>query len=217
MDERDFDPLRKLCRVTGLAHAWFGGPECAESGKKKEFGTRIFLRHPDMRIVGLRTEKASPQPNVLELSPAAPNVPAGTGQKAKEQMKLNNLALNSLTKTVVLGLAVLLASSAFASNKGTVELRESSEINGQQLAAGEYQVRWDGTGSNVEVSFMRGRKEVLKTSAKVVELDQAYGYDSAVVDHASGKATISEIRFAGKKYALAISPTEKAEMTSASK
>ncbi|MFY9644351.1 MAG: hypothetical protein WAK29_04185 [Terriglobales bacterium] len=123
-------------------------------------------------------------------------------------MKLNNLA-----KSVVLGLAVLLATSAFASNKGTVELREVSEVNGQQLAPGEYQVRWDGTGSNVEVSFMKGKKELAKTSAKVVELEKAYGYDSAVVDHASGKATVSEIRFAGRKYALAIGGTEKAEMS----
>ena len=100
-------------------------------------------------------------------------------------MKLNNVA-----KTVVLGLAVLLASSAFASNKGTLQVREALEVNGQQLAPGEYQLRWDGTGANVEVSFMRGKKEVAKTTAKVIEL-----------------------RFAGKKFALAISATEKAEMS----
>jgi hypothetical protein len=139
-----------------------------------------------------------------------------TGQKAKEQMKLNNLALNHLAKTVVLGLAVLLASSAFASNKGTLQVREPLEVNGQQLAPGAYQLRWDGTGSNVEVSFMQGKKEVAKTSAKVVALDKASDYDSAVVDHASGKAAISEVRFAGKKYALAIGATDKAEMSGGS-
>jgi hypothetical protein len=208
LDERGFDPLKRVCRVTGLAYAWFGGPGCAESGKKNEFEARIFLRHPDMRIVGVCTEKASPLPSVLELSPAAPNVPAKTGKNAKEQMKMNNLA-----KAVVLGLAALLATSAFASNKGTVELREAFEVNGQQLAAGEYQVRWDGTGSNVEVSFMKGKKEVAKTSAKMVALDKAYGFDSAVVDHSTGKATVSELRFAGKKFALAIGETEKAEMS----
>ncbi len=122
------------------------------------------------------------------------------------------MKLNHLAKTVVLGLAVLLASSAFASNKGTVALRESLEINGQQLTPGEYQVRWDGTGSNVEVSFMQGKREVAKTSAKVITLDKPYGYDSAVVDHTGGKATVSEIRFAGKKYALNLGNAEKAEM-----
>jgi hypothetical protein len=126
-------------------------------------------------------------------------------------MKLNNLA-----KTVVLGLAVLLASSAFASNKGSLHVREPLEVNGQQLAPGEYQLRWDGTGSNVEVSFMQGKKEVAKASAKVVELDEASDYDAALVDRASGKATVSGVRFAGKKYALAIGATEKAEMSGSS-
>ena len=123
-------------------------------------------------------------------------------------MKLNNLA-----KTVVLGLAVLLATSAFASNKGSLQVREAVEVNGQQLAPGDYQVRWDGTGSNVEVSFMRGKKEVAKTSAKVVSLNETSNYDAAVIDHSAGKATVSEVRFAGKKFALAIGATDKAEMS----
>ena len=55
-----------------------------------------------------------------------------------------------------------------------------------------------------------------KTSAKVVALDKAYGFDSAVVDHSTGKATVSELRFAGKKFALAIGGTEKAEMSGGS-
>jgi hypothetical protein len=126
------------------------------------------------------------------------------------------MKLNHLAKTVVLGLAVLLASSAFASNKGSLQVREAVEVNGQQLAPGDYQLRWDGTGANVEVSFMQGRKEVAKASAKVVALDKASNYDSAVVDHSSGKASVSEIRFGGKKYVLAIGATEKAEMGEAS-
>jgi len=126
------------------------------------------------------------------------------------------MKLNDVAKTVVLGLAVLLASSAFASNKGSLQVGEPFEVSGQQLAPGEYQLRWDGTGSNVEVSFMQGKKEVAKASAKVVELEKASAYDSAAVDHSNGKATVSEVRFAGKKYALAIGATEKAEMSGSS-
>jgi hypothetical protein len=126
-------------------------------------------------------------------------------------MKLNNLA-----KTVVLGLAVLLASSAFASNKGSLQVGEPLVVNGQQLAPGVYQLRWDGAGPNVEVSFLQNKKEVAKASAKVVELGRASDNDTAVVDHSSGKATISEVRFGGKKYALVIGPTEKAEMSEGS-
>jgi hypothetical protein len=139
-----------------------------------------------------------------------------TGKKAKEHMKLQNLALNNLAKTVVLGLAVLLATSAFASNKGSLQVRETVEVNGQQLTPGDYQVRWDGTGSTVEVSFMQGKKEVAKASAKIVALDKPYDFDSAVVDHEGGKATISEVRFSGKKFVLAIGGNEKAEMSASS-
>ena len=120
---------------------------------------------------------------------------------------------NHLAKTVVLGLAVLRATSAFASNKGSLTVPESVEINGQRLAPGDYQVRWDGNGPSVEVTFLQGRKEVAKTTAKLVALEKPYYYDSAVLDHASGKATISEVRFAGKKYELAIGGSEKAEMS----
>jgi hypothetical protein len=134
-----------------------------------------------------------------------------TGQKAKEQMKRNHLA-----KIVVLGLAVLLASSAFASNKGSLEVRELVEVNGQQLAPGDYQLRWEGTGANVEVSIMKGNREIAKTTAKVVALDKAYGYDTTIIDRSSGKAAISEVRFAGKKFALAIGATDRAAMSGSS-
>ena len=121
--------------------------------------------------------------------------------------------MNYVAKTVVLALAVLLASSAFASNKGSLQVRENLEINGQQLKPGDYSVRWDGTGSNVEISIMQGKKEVAKTTAKVVALDKPYDFDSAVVDHNNGKAAISQLRFAGKKVVLDIGSTDKAEMT----
>ena len=126
-------------------------------------------------------------------------------------MKLNNLA-----KTVVLGLAVLLSTSAFASNKGSLQVGEAVVVSGQQLAAGEYQVRWEGMGANVEVSFMKGNKEVAKATAKVVELGAASPYDSAIINHADGKAMIAEVRFSGKKYALVIGGAEKSEMSEAS-
>jgi hypothetical protein len=127
------------------------------------------------------------------------------------------MKLNLLAKTVVLGLALLLASSAFASNKGSLQISEPVQVNGQQLAPGSYQVRWDGTGSNVEVSFMQGKKEVAKAWAKVVSLDKASDNDSTVVDRASGTPAVSEVRFAGKKFALAIGGSEKAEMSTSAK
>ena len=64
-----------LSRVTGLAHTWFGGPGEPSPGKKHEFAARVFLRHPDTRIVGLSQKNTSP--TLEKLQPAA----LGTGRK----------------------------------------------------------------------------------------------------------------------------------------
>lgn len=120
---------------------------------------------------------------------------------------------NHVAKSVVLGLAVLVATSAFAgNNKGSLHLSEAAQVNGQAVPAGDYQLRWEGTGSNVEVSFMQGKKVVTKTPAKLIELKDAFAYDATVVDRASSKPAVTEVRFAGKKYALSIGGAEKAEM-----
>lgn len=135
----------------------------------------------------------------------------GTGQK-EDRMKLNNLA-----KAVVLGLAVFVATGAFASNKGSLHVTEAVEVNGQQIPAGDYTIRWEGTGSNVELSVMQGKKELARTSAREVELDQASSYDAAVVNHSNGRASVAEIRFAGKKTALDIGGSDRASMSDSSK
>jgi hypothetical protein len=125
---------------------------------------------------------------------------------------------NQVAKSVVLALAVLLATSAFAgTNKGTLHLSEPAQVNGQSVPAGEYQLRWEGTGSNVEVSFMQGKKVVTKAPAKVVELKSAFGNDATVVDKSSATPTVTEVRFAGKKYALEIGGSEKAAMGESTK
>jgi len=129
-------------------------------------------------------------------------------------MKLSNLA-----KIVALGLALFMAAGAFASNnnRGYLRTDEAVEINGQRLPAGEYQVKWEGNGPSVELSFMQGRKEVAKVSAKEVTLDQAPVYDTAVINRSNGKASISEIRFAGKKTAFAVVGSDRASISDNSK
>ncbi len=120
-------------------------------------------------------------------------------------MKLSNALKSSVAKSLVMGLAMLLASSAFASSKPTFETRESLNLNGQKLPAGSYQLQWQGTGPNVEVSFLQGKKVVATTTAHMVDRDSPAPYDSAVVTHdKDGSASLSEIRFSGKKYVLSV-------------
>ena len=125
---------------------------------------------------------------------------------------------NHVAKSVMLALAVLVATSAFAgSNKGTLHLSQPAQVNGQAVPAGEYQLRWEGTGSNVEVSFMQGKKVVTKAPAKVVELKSAFGNDASVIDRSSSTPSITEVRFAGKKYALELGGAEKTAMGESTK
>ena len=125
---------------------------------------------------------------------------------------------NHAAKSVVLVLAVLVATSAFAgTNKGTLHLSQPAQVNGQAVPAGEYQLRWEGTGANVEVSFMQGKNVVTKAPAKVVELKSPFGNDSAVIDRGSSTPSLTEVRFAGKKYALEIGGGEKAAMGESTK
>lgn len=110
-----------------------------------------------------------------------------------------------VTKSLVLGLAVLLATSAFAANKGSLQVQEPISVNGQQLKPGDYKVQWDGNGPNVELSIMQGKKVVTKVPAHVVDLSSASNADAAVVkNNADGSKSLSEVRFGGKKYALAV-------------
>ena len=110
-----------------------------------------------------------------------------------------------VTKSLVLGLAVLLATSAFAANKGSLQVQEPISVNGQQLAPGDYKVQWDGNGPNVELSIMQGRKVITKVPAHMVDLNKPSAADAAVVkNNGDGTKSLAEVRLSGKKYSLAV-------------
>jgi len=97
-----------------------------------------------------------------------------------------------VTKSLVLGLAVLLATSAFAANKGSLQVQEPISVNGQQLKPGDYKVQWDGSGPNVELSIMQGKKVVTKVPAHVVDLSSASNADAAVVKNNADGSTCTQ-------------------------
>lgn len=114
----------------------------------------------------------------------------------------------TVTKSLVMGLALLLASSAFAATKGQLQLQSPATVNGTKLKPGEYKLQWDGTGPNVEVSIMQGKNVLAKVPAKLVDLPSASQNDAAVVrNNDDGTSTLSAVRFEGKKFALELSPS----------
>lgn len=109
------------------------------------------------------------------------------------------------SKSLFLGLALLLATSAFAANKGSLQIQEPTSVNGTKLAPGDYKIEWDGTGPSVELSIMQGKKLITKVPAHVVDLNRPAQNDAAVVKNSEdGTKTLSEVRLSGKKFAFAV-------------
>ena len=109
----------------------------------------------------------------------------------------------TVSKSLIMGLALLLASSAFAATKASLSLQTPTSVNGTSLKAGDYKLEWDGSGPNVEVSIIQGNKVVAKVPAKVVDLSTPAQDSAAVVTQSeNGSRTLSGARFAGKKYAI---------------
>jgi len=112
----------------------------------------------------------------------------------------------TVTKSLVMGLALLLASSAFAATKAQLRLQSSATVNGTKLKPGEYKLQWDGTGPNVEVSIVQGKNVLAKVPAKLVDLSSPAQNDAAVVkNNDDGTSSLAGVRFEGKKFALDLS------------
>ena len=115
------------------------------------------------------------------------------------------MKLSTISKSLLLGMALLLATGAFAANKGSLQVQDPVTVIGKQLPAGDYQLKWDGKGPNVELSILKGNKVVATVPARLVDINQSASSDAAVVrKNEDGSRSLSEIRFSGKKYALAI-------------
>ncbi len=109
----------------------------------------------------------------------------------------------TVSKSLVLGLALLLASSAFAATKASLQLSNPVLLNGTTIKPGDYKLEWEGTGPNVELSIIQGKNVVAKTTAHVVTLETPSAYDAAVTrKNGSGPSTLAGLRFQGKKFAL---------------
>ena len=115
------------------------------------------------------------------------------------------MKVSKMFKGLLLGLALLLATSAFAASKGSLQVSDPVTVSGKQLAAGDYTVKWQGKGPNVELNILQGKNVVATVPARLIDLDRSSDSNAAVTKlNGDGSKSLSEIRFSGKKYALAI-------------
>jgi hypothetical protein len=102
-------------------------------------------------------------------------------------------------------LAVLVASNAFAANRGSLHVSSPEDVAGKQLAAGDYSVRWEDRASGVELTIMHGNKVVATAIADEVPLQNASTSDSVVLNIQKGEQPrLSRIFFSGRRVGFEI-------------
>ena len=120
--------------------------------------------------------------------------------------KIQIMKLSKISRSALPGLALLLATSAFAANKaskGSFEISEPLTVSGHELKPGQYKLTWEGTGGDVEAMILSEGKLVATVPAHVTDFSQAQRYNAVTLrKNGDGTASLAEVDFAGKKYAL---------------
>src|SRR6516164_8921228 len=102
---------------------------------------------------------------------------------------------------LVLGLTVSI--SAFAKSKSeNITLFQDVTVNGTNVPAGDYVVKYDVDGSNAQVRFTKNGKEIASANGQVKTLTQKPVRNQVVLSTAGDTRTISEIDFGGKDTAI---------------
>jgi hypothetical protein len=108
-----------------------------------------------------------------------------------------------LYSSLMLSAVLLLAATALAAEKETVETRETVTVNGNQLPAGKYTVTWEGSGPTVELKFLKGKNVMATVPAQVANLKTA-SPGGIVTTKENNRVVLTQIRPEGKKYTLNI-------------
>jgi hypothetical protein len=102
-------------------------------------------------------------------------------------------------------LALLSTVSAFARDKNqhSVEIPDSVQVGSTQLQPGSYKVEWQGTGPEVQVSFVRDGKTIATAPGTFKANDSHVVQDDIVTDTTSANTkTLKEIDFSHNKESL---------------
>jgi len=98
---------------------------------------------------------------------------------------------------LVVSLIFVVTVGAFAANQ-TLTLNSPSTLNGQKLAAGQYEVKTTITGSTAEVKWLRNGKAVATATGQVAQGTGKSDHDGINSErNANGDATVKELVFRG--------------------
>lgn len=109
---------------------------------------------------------------------------------------------------VVVLMLFAVSTLAAKSNRTTVTVSDPVMVNGKTLASGQYTVTWEGSGDQVQVSFLQGKKVVATASAKLVQADVAYDSSALITKQDGNGLNLVAIQPRGSKQSLALSGSE---------
>ncbi len=100
-----------------------------------------------------------------------------------------------LLPATMLLLLVSLAAWAKSKSEASVTLSDSVQVAGKQLPPGDYRIRWEGSGSNVQVTFLKNGKDVATASAKMEAKKNPYDSTAVLTKSApSGTSLLTGIQ-----------------------
>ena len=92
-------------------------------------------------------------------------------------MKSKHTLLHSLLLSFMLMLPLALL--ADSRDRANVTFEHTVIVNGTQIPPGSYRVQWEGTGSSVKVSIIRGKETIATARATVIQEKSPY-HDTAI-------------------------------------
>ncbi len=108
-----------------------------------------------------------------------------------------------ISKALLLGASLFLATAAFAGEKASVKLYENVKLNGKTIAPGKYDLEWNGNGPDVQLNIRKGNDTVASTPAKLTPVATApssSGYSTKA--EGDGSKSLTSVFIAGKKYTI---------------
>lgn len=99
-----------------------------------------------------------------------------------------------LLSTLMLVLLLPVAALAADKNSAKVYVPDTVTVGSTTLQPGNYTLSWQGTGSNVKVDILSGKKTVASTDATVTSTDQKPFTNTILENKENGKAALSGVR-----------------------
>ena len=103
----------------------------------------------------------------------SPGLPIAASRRKSGTRSTNDIIeIRKNHHDVLPGLAFVGSSFAADAHKANFQISQSVQVNGTELAPGDYVAKWTGDGPDVQVSITRNGKEMATVPAKLVQLDR---------------------------------------------